>query len=231
MSFTKLTWKNLPDTTTPLNATNLNRIEQGVAEANGAVGTQLAQNTDLNNVTTIGSYYSAQGSDTTTMSHIPTGLNKAFKLIVEHLHRTDRILQTLIANDDKITIYRRINNGSWLSWEKMLTNNDTNGSMTYNSTYITETPDVNNYHRIGNVVQISFRGKLANSIPNGSKIVTLPFKSAHASMEITAFYGTQYSRTGFYNGYINSNGEVVSTSYSGNNNYLHMYFTYITNDD
>lgn len=231
MGFTKLTWKNLPNTTTPLNATNLNRIEQGVAEANGSVGTQLAQNTDLNNVTAIGSYYSAQSSDTTTMSHIPTGLNRAFKLIVEHLHRTDRILQTLIVNEAEITIYTRINTGSWSAWEKINTNLNINGNMTYNSTYITDTPDTNSYYRNGNVVQISFRAKIANSIPNGSKLFTLPYKCTQSYMEVPVYYGGNYSRTGNMFAYINSSSEVISGAYSGSNNYIHAYFIYITNDD
>lgn len=230
MSYTKNNWENLPSTTTPLNATNLNRIEQGVAEANGAVGTQLAQNTDLNNVTAIGSYYSAQGSDTSTMSHIPTGLNKAFKLIVEHLHRADRILQTLIVNDSDVSIYTRINTGSWSSWEKINTNLNINGSMTYNSTYITDTPDINSYYRNGNVVQISFRAKIANSIPNGSKLFTLPYKCTQNYMEVPAYYGGNYSRTGNVFAYINSSGEIISGAYSGSNNYIHIYFSYITNE-
>lgn len=32
MAYTKTDWKNLPNTTTPINATNLNKIENGIAD-------------------------------------------------------------------------------------------------------------------------------------------------------------------------------------------------------
>jgi len=38
MSYTKTDWQNLPNTTTPINATNLNKIENGIADASGAIG-------------------------------------------------------------------------------------------------------------------------------------------------------------------------------------------------
>lgn len=38
MSYSKTTWQNLPNTTTPVNATRMNNIENGIADANGAIG-------------------------------------------------------------------------------------------------------------------------------------------------------------------------------------------------
>ena len=38
MSYTKTNWQDLPNTTTPINATNLNKMENGIADANGAIG-------------------------------------------------------------------------------------------------------------------------------------------------------------------------------------------------
>ena len=38
MSYTKTNWQNLPSTATPINATNLNKMENGIADANGAIG-------------------------------------------------------------------------------------------------------------------------------------------------------------------------------------------------
>ena len=39
MSYTKINWQNLPNTTTPINATNLNHMEDGIAAAHGTNGT------------------------------------------------------------------------------------------------------------------------------------------------------------------------------------------------
>ena len=53
MSYTKKVWKDYPDTTTPVNAENLNHIEKGVADAHVAISDI---NTDLGNtdISTIG---------------------------------------------------------------------------------------------------------------------------------------------------------------------------------
>ena len=37
MSYSKTNWQNLPNTSTPINATNLNKMETGIADANGAI--------------------------------------------------------------------------------------------------------------------------------------------------------------------------------------------------
>ena len=34
MAYTKTNWHDLPNTTTPINATNLNKMEQGIYDAN-----------------------------------------------------------------------------------------------------------------------------------------------------------------------------------------------------
>lgn len=38
MSYQKKNWQDLPNTTTPITATELNRMENGIADANGAIG-------------------------------------------------------------------------------------------------------------------------------------------------------------------------------------------------
>ena len=38
MSYLKTNWQDLPNTTTPVNANNLNKMENGIADANGAIG-------------------------------------------------------------------------------------------------------------------------------------------------------------------------------------------------
>lgn len=45
MAYTKINWQDLPNTTTPINATNLNKMDKGIADANGAVGVADYDNT------------------------------------------------------------------------------------------------------------------------------------------------------------------------------------------
>ena len=44
MSYSKTTWQNLPNTTTPVNATRMNNIENGIANADGAIGVNAYSN-------------------------------------------------------------------------------------------------------------------------------------------------------------------------------------------
>ena len=45
MSYTKKNWQDLPNTTTPITATELNRMENGIADANGAIGADAYDST------------------------------------------------------------------------------------------------------------------------------------------------------------------------------------------
>ena len=45
MSYNKKDWHNLPDISTPISATNLNHMEEGIADANGAIGVNTYDNT------------------------------------------------------------------------------------------------------------------------------------------------------------------------------------------
>lgn len=42
MAYTKQTWQNLPDKTTPINASRLNHMEQGIYDANQLATTSSA---------------------------------------------------------------------------------------------------------------------------------------------------------------------------------------------
>lgn len=45
MSYTKKNWQDLPNTTTPITAIELNRMENGIADANGAIGADAYDST------------------------------------------------------------------------------------------------------------------------------------------------------------------------------------------
>lgn len=50
MSYTKTNWQDLPNTTTPINATRLNNIENGIANADGAIDVDAYSNSSTYNV-------------------------------------------------------------------------------------------------------------------------------------------------------------------------------------
>ena len=45
MSYQKTNWQDLPSTATPINTTNLNKMENGIADANGAIGVDAYDST------------------------------------------------------------------------------------------------------------------------------------------------------------------------------------------
>lgn len=120
MSYQKTNWQNLPNTITPVNATNLNKIEQQLYNEDllNVPSNIIAANSDLNTFTTPGVYLSETASISSTLSNSPIS-NSAFKLKVEHVNRTDRIRQTIYGNDINASTYIRYNNGSWGKWQKI----------------------------------------------------------------------------------------------------------------
>ena len=64
MSYTKTNWQDLPNTTTPINATNLNKMEQGIYDANDK------------NVITIGLNADTTTSSTSAYQNIDLSLTK-----------------------------------------------------------------------------------------------------------------------------------------------------------
>lgn len=106
------------------------------------------------------------------------------------------------------------------------------GNLQYNTNYVIGTPDVFSYCKIGNIVQISFRGKIANDIPNGTIIFNLPYNSAIA-YEIYGKIGEQYTYDKMHFMYCSKgkNNVVISRFTNGNNSYLHVAFTYICEEN
>lgn len=80
-------------------------------------GNVIKSGENLNNFTKIGNYYSESASISATLQNCPIS-NTAFKLKVENIARTDRYIQTLIANNNEVKIYARVFDSSqtWGEW-------------------------------------------------------------------------------------------------------------------
>ena len=82
-------------------------------------GTQILSGDNLNDYTTAGVYYASSGTIAASLSNTPV-TDSAFKLIVEYLARTDRIVQTIKANNASTSaMWVRTNTGTWGAWKKI----------------------------------------------------------------------------------------------------------------
>ena len=195
------------------------------------LGTKISSGTDINSLTTPGIYYSESAAKSATLINAPV-TTAGFKLIVEYVNSNIRYNQIAIINDSKAAIYTRTFSSTevWSDWEMLQTNKIDTGTLTYNTTYVVGTPDQYHYCRSGNVVQISFRAQLANSIPNGTTLITLPWKSLIQS-EVMAYKGTRYTRTDTFFAFVSSNNNTLAVAtWSETDKYIHIAFTYITNE-
>lgn len=135
MAYTKINFQNLPSTSTPVNATNLNAMQTNTENEfknyfNLTLGTPIGDNSDLNDFTTPGIYYSLNASKSATLSNTPI-TTAGFKLIVEYVSATNRLSQIIIVNSTHSIMYVRNNTGSWNAWQQLAsftTVTDTNGT-------------------------------------------------------------------------------------------------------
>lgn len=86
------------------------------ASASAVEGREIANNTDLNSITTIGKYYTASVSATATITNKPTDLTSAFSMDVQK--RGDYVNQIIYDYAGVIYIRGKISSG-WYNWYKI----------------------------------------------------------------------------------------------------------------
>lgn len=190
----------------------------------------IPSNTDLNDLTTAGTYRCDSGTVATTLINCP--VSTGFKMVVDYTVGTNTFRQTIIMNNNNADIWLRNKSAnSWGAWHKLQTNKIETGILEYNSNYVVGTPDIYHYARVGNVVQIAFRGVLADSIPNDTTIITLPYRSAIRS-ELTAFKGGRYIKGDPHFAYnVTASTYIKIATWNETSNYIHISHTYITDAD
>jgi hypothetical protein len=105
----KIEFKDLPDTTTPITANNLNLLQENIES--WLIGNRTA-NVDLNNYKQTGVYYF-----TTGLTHSPSsylyclvfgdGIDHAMQIAVP------------IGGDNSLLYVRKLNNNNWSSWKEL----------------------------------------------------------------------------------------------------------------
>ena len=119
MAYTKTNWENLPSTNTPVNATNLNKIETGIVPAN----TQLISSgsINLNDYKTDGLYHFTGA----TLTNAPAGVNGWLRVMAGVGGATKQIWfrhGTPGVNDFQTFV--RTYSGTWGGWKRLLTSEE-----------------------------------------------------------------------------------------------------------
>lgn len=99
MAYTKTTWQDLPNTTTPINATNLNKIENGIEAIDNDVSTINNNISTINN--NIGDLTDLETSDTSSI------VNSINELKSAEVYSTNEVKTNSIWIDGK-PIYRKV---------------------------------------------------------------------------------------------------------------------------
>ena len=115
MAYERVNWENLPSTKTPINRTNLIKMENGIAEIDKTVGLKgyVDNNTDLNNVTETG-IYSTGGA---TLTHAPiSNYDWAFLIVLNQ----NNVIHQYFIKPRAAIYYMRERSGSprlWQDWQ------------------------------------------------------------------------------------------------------------------
>ena len=166
--------------------------------------TRIVAESDLNDFTSPGTFYSTEGSITNTLLNKPESLTVAFKMIVGYINLSTRVLQIIISNDSTPKIFVRKGHGEdWGEWKKLAYDNLITSSFTFKNqnNNVTCTCNVVKYN---NVISMYF----SLTVPANT---TLAFsKSSIVSQEFRPPFSAFAKSTDPNNVLaINSNGDIV----------------------
>lgn len=161
----KIEFKNLPDKTTPINATNLKKMQDNIEEAI-EVQNVIETDTNLNDYKTTGVY---AFNTNTKPTNIPTGVNG---WLVVYSHPDTAIKQIWYrwgTNDTNHyeTYIRNFDSNKWSSWVRLIAEND----LYYKDGDTITLGDTNfSGHITGSTMKIWITVPVAKSMKNISKI-------------------------------------------------------------
>lgn len=181
------------------------RIEavQNLKTLDLVLGTEIPDNSDLNNYTTPGTYYCANGTNAATLSNIPSDVSVGFKLVVYYKGSYANINQELYPNGSEDFYIRYKQVGTWYNWKRVLDTTDLplsianggTGTISAHSasntlytmyihsplTEITANSDLDNYKTPSSTYYVS-NGTVASTIVNGP--------TTEAGYRLIVMYGT-----------------------------------------
>lgn len=101
-------------------ATNATVALENLNGFNLSLGRNITDNSDLNDYTTPGTYYCANGASAGTMSNVPSGVSAGFKLVVYYKGSNANINQELYPNGTDDFYIRYQQGGTWGGWKRVL---------------------------------------------------------------------------------------------------------------
>lgn len=143
MAYTRVNWENLPSTNTPVNATNLNKMDAGIKTLDTGkldkAMTVTTANTNLNDYKSDGEWYF--GVDYTP-TNIPAGVNGWLKVMTGN-QQGDNIAKQIWYRhgtpngNDYETYVRTFSGNTWSSWRRLITEKNQVAYLDWNSVVLT----------------------------------------------------------------------------------------------
>ena len=122
MAYNKTIWQDLPNQKTPVNASNLNKIEDELEALDKnllGLGTEISSGANLNDYTTPGTYYCRQAT-APSVTNAPI-TNFSYKLVVDYMASTTSYKQILYVNNTTMPtiFYRERSGASFGEWKQL----------------------------------------------------------------------------------------------------------------
>lgn len=170
MAYTKINFENFPSVETPINAENLNKMDERIFDiGNGFNAIEIPANADLNTYTTPGVYNAESDTIARTISNMPTSGDSrvAFSLEVIRISKgKDSFCQrvTYYVPRESSPVFVRTKIGSWGSW-----------SMVFNTKNCPMTKAYTGYQKLASGLIIQWGN---SKIPIGSVSTTVTYPVA-----------------------------------------------------
>ena len=179
MAYNKTVWKDLPNETTPVNASNLNKIEDELSALDQVANINIVtdQSADLNSYTNEGNYFFGSSSPTNAPESNSYGwlivLPNARKTIVKQIWLRSASINGM--NEYK-TFIRLYTSSTWSNWKQVQMGGDSGWLNLPLASGITQYASSDQYkcqyRRIGDVVYVI--GCVKGISANNTTIATLP---------------------------------------------------------
>ena len=205
MAYERVNWENLPSTNTPVNADNLNKMDEGIANAVEKTGDTLTGSLKFNNKDDFEAIRKTRTLNGTDYL-LTVGLGGNGSARMEFVKVPDNVLSSVEARSDGI--YNGKTNKKLAEQE----------SSRVNITANTGTLVTNNSYKIGNVVGLNakFSGVSVTAGNTPPVLCTLPSGYYNSSVEMSAI--AVASSGTHVNCWIRTNGQVVVMPNSNLNN-------------
>lgn len=215
-------WQNLPNTTTPILAEKLNKLDRAIINN---------ENVDLNDFTTDGEYYFPY---TTTKTNMPSGVANGWLKVMSGSDNNGTTTKQLFyrhgtANNNDFQMYvRTFAGGTWSNWKRYVTYEEvfdlTEGHGTRNTNNTNATDFMCDWRKIGRICYVSCYINPSTTNSNATLVTGLPPAKDYQDFNLAG------------NGKISANfrvtsGGTINTFYlnNGNNNITYKGgFSYIT---